>query len=169
MTRRILALALVFAMTAMLIPAELLAARAQVQGGGGQISGAAKDTAWRPLANHTVRLRSLDSGQEVLTTLTNSAGEFSFTGLNAGRYVVEVVGVKGEIVMASSPITLAQGAMRLAGLVLSPGAATGAAAAAAATGGSFFASTAGILLLAAAGAGVTAAVIAANDPASPSQ
>jgi hypothetical protein len=110
-----------------------------------------------------------------MSVTTNAAGDFVLNGLSAGRYVVEVVGPTGGLIGSSAPVTLTGRDMRMAGLLITPSAGIAKTGVVAGTvgggtgGGSFFTSTAGIILLAAAGAGVTAAVIVANDSASPSR
>lgn len=143
----------------------------------GQISGTSVvDGA--PLPNTSVRLRNVDTGQLVGTTTSNTMGEYSFQGLPAGNYIVETVAPNGTVLGTSAAVSLAPGAMAATGVAVSTTATAAAAAgvgggaagaAAAAGGGSFFASTAGIITIAAVAAGVTAAAVAVQDDASPSQ
>jgi hypothetical protein len=126
---------------------------------GGSIAGSARNAAGRTVANTTVRLRDLATGQLAGATTANAAGEFSFVGLEAGQYAVEVVNAAGQIVGTSAAISLSAGAA-VTGVAVAASAA-----AAAATGvvaGSFFASTAGIITVAAAGAAVAGVTVAAN-------
>lgn len=64
------------------------------------------------VSNATVQLRNLTSSTVVTTARTNPKGEFVFEKIEAGRYVVEAVALKGEdmtIVGTSQPFTLAAG------------------------------------------------------------
>jgi hypothetical protein len=164
--KRFLALTLVVALVLIGLPAPLAAAATPQANG--QISGAAKDNDQRPLANTIVRLRNVANGQLVAATRTNTLGEFSFTGLGHGKYVIEIVDAAGKIIGTSAQISLAAGTMVVSGLVVTATAAGRAAALAAAGGaGGFFTSTAGVVLIVAAGAGVTAGIVKAT--ASPSK
>jgi hypothetical protein len=161
----ILCLALVFGWT----PIEITAAGRQT----GQIAGTAV-VEGNPLANVSVRLRNVDTGQLVGSTTTNAQGQFNFANLPAGNFVVETVGPNGAILGTSATVALTPGAMVAGAVTVSTtaaaaaaagigGAAAGGAAATggAAAGGGFFGTTAGILTLGAIGAaavGVTLAV-----------
>jgi carboxypeptidase family protein len=110
----------------------------------------------KPLAAITVRLRNVDSGQLVGTTTTNDRGEFRFTGLPVGNYVVETVARNGSTLLGTSPrIALVTGAMLATGVTVSTSAAAAAAAGltAGAAGGAAGAGAAGT---GAAGAGSAA-------------
>jgi hypothetical protein len=150
----------------------------------GEIAGTAV-VEGKPLAKITVRLRNVDSGQLVGNQTTNDRGEFRFTGLPAGNYVVETVAPNGTLLGTSARIALSAGAMIATGVSVSTsaaaataagvaaGTAAGAGAGAAtgaAAGGAFFATTAGIITIAAIAAGIAAAAIAATgDDGSPSR
>src|SRR5688572_32449125 len=56
----------------------------------GEIAGTAV-VEGKPLNNITVRLRNVDNGNLVGDMRTNERGEFRFTGLPVGNYVVETV------------------------------------------------------------------------------
>lgn len=148
------------------VPAFAASAKTRQAEGTGRVTGVAKDASGQILPNRIARLRNVDNGQIVGETTTNVRGEFAFTGLNPGRYVVEIVSDRGDIIGTTSAISLTVGSMVASGVTVTAtaaaigGAAAGAAAAAA--GGGFFSSTAGIIVLAAAGAGIagTAAVVA---------
>lgn len=132
----------------------------------------------------TVRVRNTVTGEVSGSVTPNATGGFSFTGLQPGTYVIEIVGPTGAVVGTSAAITLTAGAMIVAGIGIvagavgtlagaaAVGAAAGIAAAAAAAptigAAIYLASTAGALLLAGGAIGLTAVVVAAND-ASPSQ
>ena len=88
----------------------------------GQISGSAVDSDGQPLADHTVRLWEFVMvgemrGREVRgTDQTDTDGRFSFTGLQASEYVLEVL-VADEVV-ASASATLADGDMQVTGITV---------------------------------------------------
>jgi len=162
--KRFFALVLVFALISLGVPTL---ASAAPQGQAGRITGTARSQGGQPLANYAVQVRNVATGQIVGTAKTSAAGEFGFSNLAAGNYVVEVVDAGGRIVATSSSITLAGGAMSITGVAVTASGALGAGAAAG--GGSFFTSTAGIILMVAAGAGTIAAIVATRGPASPSK
>jgi hypothetical protein len=157
--RRVLVGALV---CALLMPAS--SAFAAAGAGSASIAGAARSAAGKVTANTTVQLRDVATGQLAGTTTSNAAGAFSFTGLEAGNYVVEVVNAAGQIIGTSASIAVAAGAV-----VTGVGVSAAAAAAAAGGAGAFFGSTLGIVTLAAAGAGVAGVTVASRTPASPSR
>lgn len=174
--RRIVAATLA---SSMFVSAPLVAAgapRAQPQGA--SLVGTASSSSGQTLANITVQLRDVVSGQLVGTTTSNSGGAFAFSGLQAGNYAVEVVNAAGQIIATSSAISVAAGATVTGITVTATAAAVGAgaaggAAAAAAAGGTAAAggiSTAVIITSVAAAAGVAGAVaVATNGNASPSR
>ena len=138
-----------------------LALAASAAQGTGKLSGTARDAAGQALANAKLQVRNVDTGQLVATGRSGPDGTYEFTGLNPGNYIVEIVDESGKIVGASPATALAAGGA-ITGLIVTV-------AGAAAAGGAFFASTAGILLLVGIGAGVTGAVIALTNDASPSR
>lgn len=132
----------------------LTAARAQQNIG--EIAGTAV-VEGRPLAKITVRLRNVDSGRLEGTQITNDRGEFRFTNLPAGNYVVETVAPGGGTLLGTSTrISLATGGMLATGVTVSTSAAA-AAAAGLGAGAAGFGAGAG-----AAGAGVTGAAAGAG-------
>ena len=168
--RRVLSFVTVISMMA---PASSVfaAPRAAQAQTAGSISGTASDSTGVTVAKATVRLRNLTTGELSGNSVSSAAGEFSFSGLPAGSYVVEVVNAAGEIVGTSAPIAVAAGA-QVTGVVVAASAA-----AAAGVGGSagvasagFFFSKAGIVALAAASAAVAGVTVAASSKtASPSK
>ena len=142
--------------------------------GNGLISGLASVDG-KPLANITVRLRSLDSGQLIGNTSATTAGEFSFSGLQAGNYMVEMVAPNGSIIGTSTSVALTPAAMVSANVAVAASAASLAAAGvagAAATAAGVTAGAAGaaglsttVIAVSAVGAtlGTTAVVAVAND------
>jgi hypothetical protein len=73
--------------------------------GTGQIGGVAKGSDQAPLGGTRVQLRNVSNGQLAGTTTTNNLGEFLFTGLNPGNYVVEVVDAAGRIIATSASLS----------------------------------------------------------------
>ena len=169
--RRIVALALASSLT--LSSAPLFAAQATAS-----LAGTATSSSGQSVANATVHLRNLANGQIAGTTTSSTTGSFSFAGLQAGNYAVEVVNAAGQIIGISASIGVAAGAT-VTGIAVSTsavlaGAAAGGAAAGAAAAGAGAAtagiSTAVIVTTAAAAAGVAGAVaIAKKGDASPSR
>lgn len=149
------------------------AASSTVAGTTGQISGHAFDLSGRQLARATVRLRNLATGLTLGGASSGPAGDFTFSGLRAGNYVVEVGNAAGQVTGTSRVIPLTPGQMIATGIGVT--AATEARAVAigqapAATGGSFFASTLGIVIIAAVAAGVGIGIYeATKEDASPSR
>jgi hypothetical protein len=162
--RRLTAVLLAAALS--LNAAPLFAAKTP-QGQTGTINGIAQNAQGQNLANYTVRVRNVTTGQLAGSTTSGATGQFSFVGLDPGRYVVEIVNQAGDIIGTSAALSVAAGAT----VTITVGATAAAAASAAAAGGtSFLASTAGIITVAAVGAGVAGIVVAANKSnASPSR
>lgn len=125
------------ALTAALIVALLAAVPAGVfaQTPTGGIQGVARDAQQQTLANHTVQVRNVQTGQLAGTGTTNAAGQFTFAGLDPGSYVVEVVNDDGDIVGTTVPIVVAAGTMATVTVTAS---AAGALAAAGGNGFSLF-------------------------------
>ena len=170
--KKLVASVLVFALAIATAPINLIAA-ARFQTG--SISGRAT-LEGKPIPNTTVRLRNVDNGQIVGTTTSNAAGEFSFSGLQAGNFVVETVAANGTI-LGTSAVALTAATMVVTNLTVGASAAAVAAAGGttAVLGGAAAAGTAGgistglvVAGIAAAGLGVTGIAIAMNV-SSPSQ
>jgi carboxypeptidase family protein len=155
-------LALIFAFT--LVAGQLFSI-AQTTGVGvitGTVSGPSG-----PMVGATVQV--LDSaGAVVGTATTTEAGAFSVTGLSAGTFTVQTVGINGAILGATNA-TLAAGSMSVA-VTLSATAGALAASAVAVTavahGAAFSSTTVLAAVGAAAAAAGTAAVIASKPNAS---
>jgi hypothetical protein len=156
MMRRLIAVTLAAAM-----PLQVAPLFAMGQPGTALVAGTARTSAGRTVPNTTVRLRDVTTNRSMGTAATNAAGQFSFTGLQPGTYMVEVVNSAGEIIGTSATISVAAGAA-VTGVAV-----TAAVAAAAAAGAGL--STAAIVLIAAGSAGVVGAVVIAKKIASPSQ
>lgn len=125
------------------------AARAQNLG---EIAGTAVVES-KPLGMITVRLRNVDNGRLVGDMRTNDRGEFRFTGLPVGNYVVETIAQNGTLLGTSTRISLAAGALVATGITVSTSKAAAGAGAAGAG---------------AAGAGAATAVVTTSNSASTS-
>jgi hypothetical protein len=167
--KRAVSLVMVFAMFIASAPATILAAQNT-----GSVSGTAV-VEGKPLPQVTVRLRNVADGRLVGTATTNQLGQFQFTGLSVGEYVVETVAPNGTLLGTSAKISLTSGAMIAGSVTVTTSAAAASAAGLSGagttvgTGGSFFGSTLGIVTIAAAAGGLTTAVVAAKKDASPSR
>jgi Carboxypeptidase regulatory-like domain len=160
------------------LPAQTLLAagtgQSSVAGATGRISGQAFDLSGRQLARATVRLRNMATGLSFGGALSGAAGDFSFSGLRAGNYVVEVGNATGQVTGTSRVIPLTPGQMTATGIGVTAAAEAESAAigqaGAGSAAGSFFTSTLGIVVIAAVAAGVAVGVWqATKDEASPSR
>ena len=185
--RRFVAAALALAITFAAAPLFASAARAPRAGGQPQlasIAGNATASTGQTLANVTVQLRDLVTGQLVGTTTSSATGGFTFVGVQAGTYAAEVVSAAGQIIGTSASIVATAGATitgvtvsasaALVGAAAGAGAAAGsgaagAGAAAAGAGAAVGATTAIVITSVAVAAGVVGAVAAATQTASPSR
>jgi hypothetical protein len=152
--KKLIASALVLALAVVAAPINLIAAGRALQGGKGQISGVAT-LEGKPIPNVKVQLRNVDSGQLVGNTNANGAGEFSFTGLPEGNYVVETVSGNGTI-LGRSAVAITAATLVVANLSI------GASAAAVAAAGGSAAVLGGTAAIAAAGAGLGTGVLIAG-------
>lgn len=166
--KRLVSLLAVMALILAGVPLPIEAAKAGQETG--RISGTATAEG-KPVPKATVRLRNTQTGQLVGTTTSDDRGNFEFTALPAGTYVVEVLSAAGAIIGTSAAVSLTAGAMVATGVTVGVSAAAVAAgAAAAAAGGGFFGTALGVTVVTAAVAGgVAAAVVAAQGEASPSR
>ena len=98
----VLAALLVFAST----PVTFAAAQST-----GTITGVAKASAGQPLGGHSVRVRSVRTGDVVATATTSANGSFVVANLDAGSYVVEIVDTAGRIVGTSAIATVVGGSI----------------------------------------------------------
>lgn len=132
----------------------------------GHINGTAFTQSGQRLGAQLARVRSLDAGYVAGVTTTNGSGEFSFNGLSAGSYIVELVS-NGYVVGSSAPVVLTQRDTTAEGVTVT--AVSAAQAQAGVLAGSFWTSTIGIITIAAITAGVVTAVVVAKREASPSR
>lgn len=171
--RRVTASALAFTLTFCAAPLFAAPARHAGQAQGASLAGTATSSTGQTVANATVQLRNLATGQLAGTTTSSATGTFSFAGLQAGNYAVEVVNAAGQIIGTSASVAVAAGATITGVTVTASAAALGGAAAAGAAGGGAAAtgiSTAVIITTIAAAGGVVGVVAAVNNnDASPSR
>ena len=176
--KKLFASALCVALSMTLAPINLVAAGRVIVQANGAISGIASVDG-KPLANVTVRLRNVDTGQLVGNTTANAQGSFSFSGLGSGNFVVETVAANGTILGTSTAIALTSAAMVATGITVSTSAAAVAAAggvsaaaagagAAAAGGGALGMSGTALALTAVAGTLAVAGTVVALNDSSPS-
>jgi hypothetical protein len=148
----------------------------QVQGLG-NIAGTAVSTTAQPISTAGVSLIG-PNGAVISTGVTNAAGGFTFAGVQAGTYTVQITAVvNGTVtVVGTASVTVAAGAT--ASLVVSTSvisaAVSGAAAAAAAASsagaaGTTVATTTATVLTTAGAAAVTAVTVAVVETSSPSR
>ena len=114
--RRLLAVVVAFTLSA----APLLQAAAGAQATA-SVAGMARSSAGQPMANSTVQLRNLTTGQLVGTTKSSASGAFNFAALPAGRYAVEVLNATGQIIGTSAALDVAVGAA-ISGVAVAAGA-----------------------------------------------
>lgn len=167
--KRILSLALTFALT--LTGSSLFAAAPRASQQAGSIAGTASSQTGDVLPNVTVQLRDLATGQVVQTKTTNDKGEYIFDNLPAGNYAVEAVNASGQVIGASASISLSAG-QTLTGIVLQANAGLlgpGGAAAAGGAGGVGVGASAAILIAIAAATAFVASQTATSSSASPSR
>lgn len=123
----------------------------------------------KPLNGVTVRVRNVDNGNLVGDMRVNELGQFRFTGLPVGNYVVETVAPNGTMLGSSTRINVVSGAMVATGVTVTTSAAAAAAAGvgnnnggAAGAAGAVGAAGAGAAAAGAGGAGAAAGAAAAG-------
>ena len=124
--------------------------------GQGALSGVAQSSAKAPLPNFRVHVRNANSGELAGSTTSNQAGQFSFSSLQPGNYVVEIVDAAGKVVGLSPSISVAAGAT----VTVTVGASAAGALAAAGGGGLSLLGLGPLASVAVAGAASAAAVTA---------
>lgn len=101
--RRLLSLVLPFCLVATTMPQPVFARAAQ-QPPTASVAGTVTNSNGQPLANAMVQLRNVADPSQILgTAMTNAAGEYTFTGLMPGTYIVEAINDKSELAGASAP------------------------------------------------------------------
>jgi hypothetical protein len=165
--RRLISSVLVFVMCVGTFASGAFAATTKGQQGG-SINGVAQGADKAPLRNYTVRVRNVSNGQLAGSTTSTAAGEFSFSGLQPGNYIVEIVDAAGKVVGMSPSVAVGAG---VAVTVSVSATAAGALATSSGAGFSLFGlgKLASVAVLGAAGATAVAAVVATREDASPSR
>ena len=137
---------------------------------GATVSGSALRTDFKPLPAATARLRQFDSnGAVVGSATTGPSGEFAFTGVRPGNYLIELVDFSGKLVGMAPPFVVAgEGPVAVSVIASGLGVTT-----ASAAGGGFslfgLGPTTSLAVLGAAGAAAVTAVVATQSDASPSR
>lgn len=73
------------------------------------VTGSAWNTDHSPIPGARVQLRNLVTGKLAGTAVADEAGRFSFTNIEGGTYVVELVGGNGKIVTVGHAFVIAPG------------------------------------------------------------
>lgn len=73
------------------------------------ILGAAWNADNSPIPNARLRLRNALTGRIEATTVANASGQFAFTGIESGTYVVELVSERGKVLTLGHTFTVAPG------------------------------------------------------------
>ena len=163
--RKFIAIVLVIAMATITWPVTLGAAPRQAPGG---VNGTALDASKNPLGNHTIQLRNAQTGQLAGSSTSNASGGFTFSGIQPGNFIIEIVDAAGNI-LGTATATVTAGVVTTVSVTAT---ALGAAALAAGAAGGLTGLLTGTSLLvitAAAVGGITIAVVAARPAASPSR
>jgi hypothetical protein len=131
----------------------------------GDLQGVAQNAQKQPVPDVRVQVRGAD-GKLAATGTTNSAGQFSFKGLNPGVYTVEILNEAGTQIVGTASVTVTPGATATVSIFAAAPGAVGAAGA----GGLFgLGMTGTVAVIAGAAAITTAAIVATRDDASPSR
>jgi hypothetical protein len=165
--RKVIVLGLTFVFATMVMRAGLMAAAPARQQPTGGLQGVARSAQQQTMPGVRVQVRAAN-GELAAGGTTNSAGSFSFAGLNPGTYTVEILDAAGNIVGTSASVAVTAGATAA---VTVTAAAAGAIAAAAGGGMSLFGlgTIATVAVIGAAGAATIVAVQATRDDASASR
>jgi hypothetical protein len=76
---------------------------------GGALNVVAHNADKAPVLNFAVHVRNAGTGELASSTTSNQAGQFSFTDLQPGNYVVAIVDAAGKVVGLSPSISVATG------------------------------------------------------------
>lgn len=131
------------------------------------ITGTAVTEDGSPISGTVVRLRKTITGMLVEAVTTEDTGAFVFAGLEAGHYVLELVGA-GGMLLGTTTVYVAPNVVAVTGVTVTARRPTRRRMGAAFWGTKdFFGSALGGITLAAAGVGVTAGIVATRGDASP--
>jgi hypothetical protein len=73
------------------------------------ILGSAWTAEYAPIRQASLRLRNVVTGKVEAVTVGNDAGQFAFTNVPGGSYVVELLGATGHVVVVGHVFTIAPG------------------------------------------------------------
>jgi hypothetical protein len=90
-------------------PAKTAARASAASKGGTSILGVVWNVDNTPIPGARVQLRNLVSGKVDATALANQTGQFTFSQIEGGRYVVELLGQNGKIVTVGHAFVIAPG------------------------------------------------------------
>jgi hypothetical protein len=154
-------------LTAVGVPSSVLAGGQESVPQPATLVGTAHGTNLQPLVDANVQVRNSATGEVAGRTTTGQSGEFTFSGLRPGKYVVAVLDASDRISGISAPLELVSG-MSLSTSVM---AAPSGVAAASGSGFSVFGlgPVASMTVLGAAGAAAVTAVVSTRPDASPSR
>lgn len=166
MLRKVMTVGLAMLMTATGVAPTVLRA-AQDTPPTASLTGTVRWTDSTPLAQGDVRLRRIETGEQIASIRSGPAGEFDFLGLRPGTYFIDVVDAAGRVVGMSAPIVATAGGVQSVSIV----AVVGGVLARSSGGFSLFGlgPLASMAVLGAAGAAAVTAVVATTPDASPSQ
>jgi Carboxypeptidase regulatory-like domain len=164
--RKLATIGLIIALATAGVPSAAFAA---AQGGpSAAVAGTVRRANMRVVANASVQIRNVESGDISGRSTTDDAGAFAFAGLGPGNYVVEVVDATGKVLGIGTPFSLGAGGTASASVIL-----TGSGTAAAASTGGFslfgLGPVSSLAVLGAASAAAVTAVVATRPDASPSK
>ena len=161
--RSVLALALAVSLVAGGLSSTVLAAGQQIV----TITGRALSPDQQGLANTTVRLRSVTSGQLLRVTTSAQGGSYSFPAVAPDTYIIELVDRSGRMVGTTEPFVVEANSAPVVSVVATS---TSALTSAGSAGFSFLGlgPTMSTVVLGAAGAAAITGVVATRPEASPS-
>ena len=161
--RSVLALALAVSLVAGGLSSTVLAAGQQIV----TITGRALSPDQHGLANTTVRLRSVTSGQLLRVTTSAQGGSYSFPAVAPDTYIIELVDRSGRMVGTTEPFVVEANSAPVVSVVATS---TSALTSAGSAGFSFLGlgPTMSAVVLGAAGAAAITGVVATRPEASPS-
>jgi hypothetical protein len=162
--RKFLSMMLVTAMATATVPLGAGASKSDAA----SLTGTAYNSSLRPLPNANVQIRSLTTGSRVDSTVSDQAGNFSFSRLEPGTYVVELVNASGYLIGISAPVSVGPSAVATVAVRQD---ADGALASGQGSGFSLFGlgPVTSLAVLGAAGAASVTAVVSTRPEASPSR
>jgi hypothetical protein len=112
MSPRFLTVVLAFSLAAFAMPAQSQQVSPRVipgEAGKATVEGTALDSSGQAMPNALVRLRDARTGQILATEHTDKAGLFSFSPVDPGLYIVEIVGSDRTVLAASPLLTVDSG------------------------------------------------------------